>query len=73
MLPYILKRIRNFGSVCKSVCVHTHVQTKRPIASKFGVEILEKVLGKTLKGFVFKAINQSRFFTKIFKKYFLEF
>ena len=28
-------------SVCKSVCVHTHVQTKRPTASKFGTDTRE--------------------------------
>ena len=54
-------------SVCKSAHVHSHAQTKRLIASKFGMKILEKVFGKTSKRF-FK--NRSSFL-KWFKKYIL--
>ena len=38
-------------SVCKSVCVHVHAQTKRPLVSKFCTDILEKVFEKTSKRF----------------------
>ena len=51
-------------SVCKSVFVHAHVQTKRLIASKFGTEILERVFEKSSKQF-FK--NRSKIFRMIFK------
>ena len=43
-----------FESVYKSVCVHAHAQTKRPTASKFGTELLERVFEKTSKLFFFK-------------------
>ena len=43
-------------SVCKSVCVHAHVQTKKPIASTFNTEILEKVFEMSSKRF-FKKID----------------
>ena len=36
-------------SVRKSVWVHAHAETKRPIASKFGTEILEKVFEEASK------------------------
>ena len=39
--------------VCKSVCVHARAQTKRPTASKFDTEILERgVLGTLLSDFL---------------------
>ena len=56
--------------VCKSICVHTHVQTKRSIASKCWTETLEKVFEKTSKRF-FK--NRSRFFKMSFKNIFFDF
>ena len=40
-------------SLCKSVCVHAHAQTKRPTALKFVTEILERVFEKTWKRFFF--------------------
>ena len=71
MRPYIMKRRRNF--VCPSVNqsnVHAHVQTKRLTASKFGIEILERIFEKTSKRF-FK--NLSNFFKMIKKYIFLDF
>ena len=38
-------------SVCKSVRHHSHTQTKEPITSKFGKEILERVSERTSKRF----------------------
>ena len=43
-------------SICKSVYVHTHSQTKRPTALKFGTDILEKVFEKISKQFFKKSI-----------------
>ena len=43
-------------SVCKSVSVHAYIQTKRPTASKFGTEILERVFAKISKRFFKKSM-----------------
>ena len=53
-----------YRSVCKSVSVYTHAQKKRPTASKFGTEILQKGIYYTSKR-LFK--NRSRFFRMIKK------
>ena len=53
-------------SICKSICVYTHLQTQKPTASKLDTEIPERVFQKTSKGF-FK--NRSRFL-KLSKKIF---
>ena len=56
--------------VCKSACIHVHAQTKRPKASKFGTEILEKSFEKSLKRFF---LNRFKVFKMIFKNIFLNF
>ena len=50
--------------VCKSINAHAQAQTKRPTASKFGTEKLERIFEKTLKRFFLK--NLSRFFRTVF-------
>ena len=55
-------------SICKSDCVHAHSQTKRPTASKFSTESLEKVLEKISKRF-FKIIFWRFFFLDFFTSY----
>ena len=49
-------------SICKLVCVLANVQTKRPTASKFDTEILERVFEKASKRFF---LNRSKFFRMI--------
>ena len=71
MRPYYKAETKFCASICKSVFVHTRSQTKRPTASKFGTEILERIFEKDLKTDCFK--NWSRFFRMIFKYIFLDF
>ena len=52
-------------SVYKSVCVHAHVQAKRPTTWKFGTEILERVFKKTSRGFFF--FNRSTFLERFLR------
>ena len=53
---------------CVFVCIHAHTQTKRPVASKFSTEILERVFEKDAKRFCEKSIG---LFQNDFKNYFL--
>ena len=62
MLIYYTAKTKFCVNVCKSVFVHDHAQTKKPIASKFGTEMLERVFEKISKR---QTNNRSVVFLKI--------
>ena len=65
MRSYIIKT-KFCASVFKSVCVHTHAQRKKPAVSKFGTEILERVLRRPRSDFFLIDVDFLKWFKKIF-------